>query len=128
MTKTKRSQLVAVLFSALVFLTDGLADSMHVWIDAAGQKRISTIARNGFDAFGELRDAYNPNSLIYQHREMRKILAQQAAQIVAEQALTDETEALNPMPAHGVRVPKEGIMGLGDLIELERRGGRYQDH
>ncbi|MGR8948146.1 MAG: hypothetical protein ACU84Q_08885 [Gammaproteobacteria bacterium] len=103
-----------------------LATELHSWTGNQGQKNISTIPRHGFDPEGRVRRHYNPNSIQFQHRELRKALRRQAAEIAAskEQVIASETGmAADSLPA--ARVPKEGIMGLGDLIKLERRGGRY---
>ena len=102
------------------------AEELHVWTDQEGHRNISTIPPEGFDRRGRLRKQYDPNSIQFQHRQMLHALETQAMRLELEQVkdsepvVTASDEITQPL-----RAPKEGIMGLRELIRLERRGGRY---
>lgn len=125
-TGTKSQSLTLAL---LVYLSFGEVDAagFHVWIDETGRKQVSTIPRDGFNHLGDIRRPYDPNSLTLQHHEMRRKLALQAAEIAQQQAEPERlgNAAQVGLPSESGRAPKEGIMGLRGLIQLERRGGRY---
>lgn len=123
--------LLKFLLATICFLVkqNVWADEFHVWFDGDGRKHISSIPRYGFTQDGDLRRAYNPNSLVAQHHAMREALSEQSAQIAKRQAELARLEnpPLDNSHQERVRAPKEGIMGLRDLIKLERRGGRYSE-
>ena len=102
------------------------AEDLHVWTDQDGRRNISTIPPEGFDKRGRLRKQYDPNSIQFQHHQMLRALEIQAKRLELEQGkeslpvMTLSDEITQPL-----RAPKEGIMGLRGLIQLERRGGRY---
>ena len=130
MTKFHALPATLLIVVASGLLSKGVsAQDFHIWIDGSGDRHISTIPRDGFTEQGRLRSAYDPNSLVAQHHAMRKALSEQsvaiAKQIAERQRLDNEPEAASPQTA--ARAPKEGIMGLRDLIKLERRGGRYSE-
>ena len=116
-----------------VYLSCGevCAAGFHVWIDESGRKQVSTIPRNGFNQAGEVRRPYDPNSLTSQYHEMRRTLALQAAEITRQQIARERIENQSPtdlpsyLPPQAATAPREGIMDLRDLIQLESRGGRY---
>ncbi|MEM7467128.1 MAG: hypothetical protein AAF387_09605 [Pseudomonadota bacterium] len=122
-------------FSGLIFIAACLlwpvlvnAGDMHVWTDGQGRKQVSTIPQHGFDANGDIRRSYDPNSIQYQHLMLRKSLREQAEALAA--AEISDSEVSLDLPADSrpvVRAPREGIMGLRQLIQLERRGGRYEE-
>lgn len=129
MTPNLRRAFLFLIASLIVLPSQVYANEFHVWRDKSGRKHISNIPPHGFTAEGSLRKAYNPNSLLAQHHAMRKSLQEQSAQIAHQQA---ERERLENQPQVNesdtiIRAPKEGIMGLRDLIKLERRGGRYSE-
>ena len=125
--RSKLSKLFYVMvcssLSASVYATE-----LHTWTDAQGHRNISTIPPQGFAADGSLRRHYDPNSIQFQHHQMRKALQKQATEIAASDQRERNTQAMLPADAlPAVRAPREGIMGLRKLIELERRSGRYTD-
>ena len=114
--------------SCLIFYAGTLcAAEIHVWNDYDGRRTISTIPRHGFDNNGKLRRQYDPNSIHYQHYQLREVLAAQAATFAAPMAQDSEQSHIPKDALTEIRAPKEGIMGLRELIKLERRGGRYLD-
>ena len=117
---------VFLFMSFLLVIECGAAD-IHVWTDDEGHRNISTIPPHGFDRQGKLRRQYDPNSIGFQHHEMQRALKAQATSLQQEKEIV--VEAIEPQreTARAIRAPKEGIMGLGELIQLERRGGRYLD-
>ncbi len=115
---------VATLCSSANVLAHNTA--LHTWTDQQGHKNVSTIPPQGFTPDGRLRRQYDPNSIQFQHHEMRKALRQQAAEIAAAKESVGESQTVTPADAlPAVRAPREGIMGLRELIKLERRSGRY---
>ena len=130
--KIKNSNTLIIALLAVVFTVCGGGNvsahntALHTWTDAQGHKNISTIPPQGFTTDGRLRRQYDPNSIQFQHHEMRKALRQQAAEIAAANERVGESHTVTPADAlPAVRAPREGIMGLRELIKLERRSGRY---
>jgi hypothetical protein len=110
----------------------------YKWFDDQGRKHVSNIPRRGIRADGSLRDAYDPNSIVYQHRELLSVLRQHAAAIEREREreqareLAEARAAKHSAPTAArasIRraAPKEGFMNLDDLIRLEKRGGRWME-
>jgi hypothetical protein len=100
----------------------------HVWYDAAGDKHVSTIPRQGFSPAGTIRPAYDPNSIVYQQRRMLDNLSLQADEL-ARQRDAEIADAANSRERHAeVRAPgasREGTMNIEELIELAKLGGRF---
>ncbi len=100
--------------------------------DHLGRTHLSNLPPRSFDHNGEIRRAYDPNSIVYQHAKMLEALADQSAEIAqAQEQEAREIEnkaavlgALKAPPARGL--PREGNMNLDELIALEKRGGRWQ--
>ena len=102
------------------------AEDLHVWTDQEGRRNISTIPPEGFDKRGRLRKQYDPNSIRFQHYQMLRSLETQARKLQLEQGKESEPAmVVSDEIIPSLRAPKEGIMGLRELIRLERRGGRY---
>ena len=102
------------------------AEDLHVWTDQEGRRNISTIPPEGFDKRGRLRKQYDPNSIQFQHYQMLRSLETQARKLQLEQGKESEPAmVVSDEIIPSLRAPKEGIMGLRELIRLERRGGRY---
>ena len=122
---------LTLAFFAYLSCGEVCAGGFHVWIDESGRKQVSTIPRHGFNQAGEVRRPYDPNSLTSQYHEMRRTLALQAAEIARQQLAEERIENQSPtdfsssLPPQAGRAPKEGVMDLRALIQLERRGGRY---
>lgn len=121
--------IAAFIFSCCLLSNKVFGSEFYVWIDEVGSKHVSSIPRAGFSQRGDLRRAYNPNSLTSQHHAMRNALSVQAAEIARQEAerKLQENQPIITEARTKVRVPKEGIMGLRDLIKLERRGGKYAE-
>ena len=97
--------------------------------DHLGRKHLSNLPPHSFGHNGEIRPAYDPNSIVYQHAKMREALAEQSAAIVqAQEQEARETEpSATALEAPTVRhLLKEGNMNLDELIALEKRGGQWQ--
>ena len=102
------------------------AEDLHVWTDQEGHRNISTIPPEGFDKRGRLRKQYDPNSIQFQHHQMLRALEIQAKRLELEQGKESEpVMTVSDEITQPLRAPKQGIMGLRELIQLERRGGRY---
>ena len=127
--RSGRQTTVAVVIAALsCFMSPPIVAEFYVWETADGRRMVSTIAPQGFSAPNAIRAEYDPGSIEFQHRRLTERLAAQAKRI--ERARAD-SEQLTPhgsdrepgFPAN--RAPREGMMNLDELIELEKRAGRY---
>lgn len=121
--------------SVLILATAGVVHSpitaaeFYVRNDHLGRKHVSNLSPHGFTRNGEIRSAYDPNSIVYQHAKMLETLAAESAALAQarEQQAHDSDNkiiALQPRPTR--RAPREGAMNLDELIDLEKRGGRWQ--
>lgn len=128
--RTVHVQRVACLIAALLASWCGeVTAEFHVWRDAAGHKHVSTVPARGYRAERLLRPGYDPNSIVYQHRRLRERLRLLDAAL-EEQAMLAQREAGTAQAAHATPLragPREGVMNLDQLIELEKRGGRWVD-
>ncbi len=113
-------------------LTASLDASAEFFVtkDDQGRRHISNLPPNGFANNGKIRPTYDPNSIVYQHAKMREELAEQSAALV--HARDQERLGINnpqylPSAPPPARAPREGTMNLDELIELEKRGGRWQE-
>ena len=117
-------------FAVLIFLGPPLAAEFHVFTDPQGQRRISNIPPQGIGQNGEIRRGYDPRQLPAQQRRLVEQLRAEDARLERlerERTERDQTKdeaqrqaTVNPA------APTEGFLDLQELIELERRGGRYQ--
>lgn len=115
-----------LLMLALMISAGGdAAAEFHVWRDAAGHKHVSTVPARGYRAERTLRPAYDPNSIVYQHRRMRERLQLLTARLDEQAALAEREEGADQPTPPVRRAPREGVMNLDELIALEKRGGRW---
>ena len=122
------SKSIALILLAGFCLTgECVAADIHVWTDQEGHRNISTVPPQGFNRQGKLRRQYDPNSILFQHHEMQRALKAQALSLQEENEIGVEPIEPQAKALGTIRAPKEGIMGLRELIQLERRGGRYLD-
>ena len=119
---------IAVVFWCLS--TPTVQADFYTRVDRDGTRHISNVPPNGFDNNGDIRRAYDPNSIVYQHRNMLDALAAQGEEIARK---AENSRARSALPESVVRPPvlvgrgpREGVMNLDELIELEKRGGRYE--
>lgn len=119
------SRTFIALSAVLLFGDMAFAAEIHVWTDRDGHRNVSNIPPHGFDKSGKLRRQYDPNSIQFQHFQMRRALEGQAERLALEASQENPSTGATPSEVSVVRAPKEGIMGLRELIQLERRGGRY---
>ena len=119
----------------LVLITVSLTASpaanaeFYVRKDDLGRSHISNLPPRSFANNGKIRRAYDPNSIVYQHARMREALAEQSAALVHardEERLNSIDRGYLPSAPPPRRAPREGTMNLNELIELEKRGGRWQ--
>ena len=126
---------IARWLGALVLATVWLAHSpitsaeFYPRNDHLGRKHLSNLPPRSFDRNGEIRRAYDPNSIVYQHQRMLEALAAQSAVIAqAREQEARETEnraaALEALHAPPVRrPPREGNMNLDELIRWRNAVG-----
>ncbi len=118
-----------VLFVVLLCAASSAVADFHVFTDRDGKRHVSNIAPEGFASNGSIKPKYDPNSVVYQYPMMLRQLNEM--RIESEQRAREEA-GLDP-EVHVIRAaaptfeegPKEGLMGLQGLIELEKRGGRW---
>jgi len=118
--------------TALIFIVGCLAGTdaraeFYVWYDDEGHKHISNVPAQGFTRSGDVRDAYDPNSIVYQHALMLDQLTQQGRKIAFDRDNERRgSEAELPVERKSVaRAARRGrTMNLDELIALEKRGGR----
>ncbi len=115
----------------LVVLLTGPAAAnaeFYAWTDRDQERHISNIPAQGFTADGQLKNSHNPQAIDFQYQHMLEALRNESEAI--EQELQQENERKNELPAVSkkrvvrVGVPKEGMMNLRELIDLEKRSGR----
>jgi hypothetical protein len=104
----------------------------YQWVDDNGRKHISNIPSRGVRADGTLREAYDPNSIVYQHTEMLSSLRREAVAMEQERERAAAQAAQRSVRLSDPRsippsAPAEGWMNLDELIQLEKRGGRRVD-
>ena len=112
------------------------AAEFQVFTDQNGNRHVSKISPAGLTRSGNLKPAYSPNSVVHQYplmlerlRLQREELAREAMVARAAQAKKAERDS-KPKPVARKRQgedagPKEGMLGLQGLIQLEKRGGRW---
>lgn len=121
-----RLSLLALLYAVSAFYASFAQAEFHVWIEPSGRKHISSIPRTGFTANGMLAGRHNPNSIVFQQRKMIARLNEQAVAIAALEAEKARAAETIEQPSALRRIaPREGTMNLDQLIDLEKRGGRY---
>lgn len=117
-----------IIITGCTLVHDAVAE-FYVWNDDQGRKHVSNIPARGFAGVGNIRSAYDPNSIVYQHARMLDTLAEQSAAIAhkreAERRRT-ELERREGQTGVNRHTPREGIMSLDELIALEKRGGRWR--
>jgi hypothetical protein len=108
----------------------GCADAraeFFVWYDDEGHKHVSNVAAQGFTGDGDVRGAYDPRSIVYQHARMLDKLTQQGREIAFERD-NERRRSEVELPAERksmVRAASGGrMLNLDELIALEKRGGR----
>jgi hypothetical protein len=100
--------------------------------DHLGRKHLSNLPPSGFNRNGEIRQAYNPNSIVYQHAKMLEALAvenatiTEASELEAREADNRRISLQARQSPTARRGPREGNMNLEELIALDKRGGRWQ--
>ena len=118
-----------LLFVVLLSAAFGAAADFQVFTDQHGKRHVSNIAPEGFAADGSIKPAYDPNSVVYQYPLMLQRLHQMrfdSEQRAREEAGLDESDVIKAASRTRGKGPKEGVLGLQGLIELEKRGGRWQ--
>ena len=115
-----------------VSLTASLDASAEFFVtkDDQGRRHISNLPPHSFANNGKIRSTYDPNSIVYQHAKMREELAEQSAALVHardQDRLGINNPQFLPSAPSPRRAPREGTMNLDELIELEKRGGRWQE-
>ena len=53
----------------------------HVWVDEYGVKHVSMIPPEGYDSDGNIKDDFNPNSIVYQYKYIHNEHEKHADQI-----------------------------------------------
>ena len=99
----------------------------YVWYDDEGHKHVSNVPAPGFTGDVDVRGAYDPRSIRYQHARMLDALADQRKEIALERDNGRRRSEIELPVMHNSTIghaPREGIMDLDELIELEKRGGR----
>ena len=105
------------------------AAEFYVFFDGEGRRHVSNIPAYGFTARGAIKSPYDPNSIVYQHGRLREDLTRQAEDIALRREREQISAELPPEIQQTQvlrRAPREGIMNLDELIELEKRGGRHE--
>ena len=126
-----KTSLRYVLFVITCLISLSTYADFYVWTNSHGQRQVSNVPHSGFTEAGRLKQAYDPNSIVYQHAQMLEAIAVQGEEIALQldlgsEALDRDTFAesiIRPVRA----APREGLMSLDELIELEKRGGRYYE-
>ena len=118
----------AAVIAVLCTLGSHAGAEFYVFYDDEGHKHVSSIPAHGFASNGDIKRAYDPNSIVYQYARMREILAEQGVEITHkredEQPVAEFSRQTQQTPV--VRhAPRDGIMNLDELIALEKRGGKH---
>jgi hypothetical protein len=120
---------VLALITIGITVSPNASAEFYVRTDDLGRRHISNLPPRSFANNGGIRRAYDPSSIVYQHARMLEALAEQSDAL--EHAV--EHEALGSkypkfaLPGPPIRrAPREGMMNLDELIELEKRGGHWQ--
>jgi len=61
-------KVIYILLPLYLFTYSAYSIELYVWHDENGVKHISMIPREGFNSDGTVKDQYNPNSFVYQHK------------------------------------------------------------
>lgn len=117
------------LAACAAWATPGLAE-IYVFDDASGDRHVSTLPPEAIGRDGKLRSEFDPNNLGYQQRALAEKLANERAEldtVARREAAASPSESSRTAAAGtgSVGTTKEGLMGLEELIELSRRGGRW---
>ena len=120
----------ALLFVVVMSAAHGVAANFQVFTDRDGNRHVSNIAPEGFAADGTIKPAYDPNSIVYQYplmlQRLRQMRIESELRAREEAGLNDEADVIRAASRTRSVGPKEGLLGLQGLIELEKRGGRWQ--
>lgn len=129
---------IAILISTVATVRANDVIRFNVVENNGGNRHISIIPKSGYDENGEIKDGYNPNSIVFQHAQMVRELLKEDREIMlhAEEensAVTDEEEPfMQALPEQEqARTPGDIFSGepgkkpvLDELIELEKQAGR----
>lgn len=105
-----------------------------VFKDSSGKRHISIIPKQGYDQRGNIKEAYNPNSIVHQHAELVRKLKKENLEILLQpqedeveiSGISDESSPESDTPATGniFYSAADNKTVLEELIELEKRAGR----
>ncbi len=133
---------IIFIFSILSSITQA-ADTeilhFHVVKDSPKGKLVSNIPKSGYKHNGSVKHSHNPNSIVYQQKELMKRLQAEQEQMdyEAEMELQEEMDKQQQgeesdsllgrmfvQPDRDIIRESSGKGILEDLIRLEKRGGR----
>ena len=91
---------IAILISSAANVCANDVIRFDVVENNGGKRHISIIPKSGYDENGEIKDSYNPNSIVFQHarmvqellKENREIMlnAEEESAVVTEESITQE--------------------------------------
>lgn len=117
----------SLLLLAIITYSNLTQAEFYAWTDRDAGRHVSNIPAEGFTADGKLKNSHNPHTIDYQYQGMLERLRQENQAIEEERAKKKNKEAfpvVEQRRAPPAAAPKEGLMGLRELIDLEKRGGR----
>lgn len=119
-----------LLILAALTLSSGTQAEFYAWTDKDQERHVSNIPAAGFTEDGKLKNTYNPHAIDYQYRKMLQRLRKDSEAIeqeAMEESMSEiEWPVVTQKPAPKVAAPKEGMLNLRELIDLEKRSGRAE--
>jgi len=87
---------IAILYSTVANVRANDVIRFNVVENNAGKRHVSIIPKSGYDENGEIKDNYNPNSIVFQHAQMVQELLKENREIMQdaeeENAMVTEEE------------------------------------